>query len=162
MDELRVLNQQLKMQIQQLESRVHELEKCTPAHSSSSSSPLLSQQFDRLLCHGDQIFNGPDTPTHFTEFSFKMVTEEIKLNAPDVFHLFVQLGNAQRHAGEDETSAEQRKAIVYSIKCLSKGKWATTAYEFHAGCKSNKQTGMNYNLQSTELIITIVIIMIPV
>ena len=109
-DELRVLNQQLKMQIQQLESRVHELEECTPAHS--SSSPLLSQQFDMLLRHGDQIFNGPDTPTHFTEFSLKMVTEEIKLNAPDVFRLFVQLGNAQRHAGEDETPAEQRKAVV--------------------------------------------------
>ena len=71
----------------------------------------FSKQFDTLLQHGTQILCGPNTPTHFMEFSLKTVTEEIQSSAPDVYQLFVQLGSTDRNTTACEVPAEQKKAL---------------------------------------------------
>ena len=68
-----------------------------------SSKQLVSHslQFSQILCG----------PTHFMEFSLKTVTEEIQSSAPDVYQLFVQLGNTDRNTTACEVPAEQKKAL---------------------------------------------------
>jgi hypothetical protein len=76
-------------------------------------TPLLVQQMDSLLQHGDQILHGPNTLTRFPAFSLKAIAEEIEKNAPDVYQLFCQLGDTDRNpTTSNETSVEQWKAIM--------------------------------------------------
>ena len=72
----------------------------------------IAQQMDALLQHGHQIIHGPDTPHHFPEFLMDAVTGEVQTIAPDFYQLFVQLGDTARYQSDDETTVEQRKAIM--------------------------------------------------
>ena len=107
--DLRVQNELLSNRVRELEAKVCELEEFQTA---SSGNLQLNQQFGTLLHHGRQVLCGPDTPTHFTDFSMKIITEEIQSSAPDVYQLFVQLGNTDRNAREGESPAEQKKALM--------------------------------------------------
>ena len=64
------------------------------------------QQMDSLLRHGDQIVHGP---TRFSDFSVETLTDEVRSNAPDVYQLFLRLGDTERNGS---TPVEQRKAIM--------------------------------------------------
>ena len=111
-DALQSENIQLRATVHQLQERIRELEAETST-SASMCSPLLMQQMDSLLQHGDQILHGPNTPARFPEFSVKVITEEIQKNAPDVYQLFLQLGDADRNpTNSTVTPVEQRKAIM--------------------------------------------------
>ena len=108
-DALLAENIQLRATVQQLQERIRELE----ATSASRCSPLLMQQMDSLLRHGDQILHGPNSPGRFTELSVKVITDEIQKNAPDVYQLFLQLGDAHRNPTDStQTPVEQRKVIM--------------------------------------------------
>ena len=99
-------NEQLRLQVQQLQAQLAE------HRSDSVLSPRLAQQCDAMLQHGSQIIYGPDTPVNFREFSLECVMREMHKNAPDVYSLFLQLGATDRNASEEETSAEQIKAVM--------------------------------------------------
>ena len=129
-------NQELCVKVQQLEARVHQLE-CQAArihelewqvHELEYQAAVGTQQFlppsaldhqmDKLLQQGDQVLNGPNTPERMGEFSFSTITSEFKSLAPEVYSLFEQLGQTQRHStSEEETTVEQRK-IVTSLSTL--------------------------------------------
>ena len=96
----------LRNRVRELEAKVCELEELQTASLPSSGNLQLNQQFGTLLHHGRQVLCGPDTPTHFTDFSMKIITEEIQSSAPDVYQLFVQLGNTDRNARGGESPAE--------------------------------------------------------
>ena len=51
--------------------------------------------------HGIQILHRPDTPDHSSEFSLDVVTSERQSIAPDVYQLFVQLGNTDRNENKN-------------------------------------------------------------
>ena len=136
---LQAQNQQLTETIHQLQARIRELEEpksttldtllpsmtysysgalstevslssTTGAHQVPSSQ--IVQQMDALTQHGVQILHGPDTPNTFSEFSMDVVTSELQSIAPDVYQLFVRLGNTDRNKSDDETPVEERKAIM--------------------------------------------------
>ena len=109
-DALQVENVQLRATVHQLQEKIRELE---AEPSASMHTPLLVQQMDSLLQHGDQILHGPNTLTRFPAFSLKAIAEEIEKNAPDVYQLFCQLGDTDRNpTTSTETSVEQWKAIM--------------------------------------------------
>ena len=111
-DALQAENIQLRATVHQLQERIREMEAETST-SASMCRPLLMQQMDSLLQHGDQILHGPNTPARFPEFSVKVITEEIQQNVPDVYQLFLQLGDADRNpTNSTVTPVEQRKAIM--------------------------------------------------
>ena len=53
------------------------------------------QQIDNRH-YGCQIIHGPDMLDHFPEFAMDAVIGEVQSIAPDVYQLFVQLGNTCR------------------------------------------------------------------
>ena len=108
---LQANNIQLRTKVNQLEERIRELE--AQISTPPTYIPLLTQQMDLLLQRGDQILRGPNTPARFSQFSVKVLTEEIETNAPDVYQLFLKLGDTDRNLtfGTD-TPVEQRKAIM--------------------------------------------------
>ena len=126
-DVLQAQNQQLTERVHQLEARIRELEEqtsqstslvcqetllpsMTQTHPDTTSN--IMQQLDSLLQNGCQIIHGPDTPDHFPEFTLDAVIGEVQSIAPNVYQLFFQLGNTDRNKSDDETSVEERKAIM--------------------------------------------------
>ena len=69
-----------------------------------------------LMQHGNQILHRPDTPDHSSEFSLDVVTSELQLIAPDIYQLFVQLGNTDRNKNKNLMMKlllhEKRKTIM--------------------------------------------------
>ena len=61
----------------------------------------LCKEMDALMRHGIQILHRPDTPDHSFEFSLDVVTSERQSIAPDVYQLFVQLGNTDRNKNKN-------------------------------------------------------------
>ena len=113
-DTLQAENVQLRATVHQLQERIRQLETETSASASTCVCiSLLMQQMDSLTRHGDQILHGPNTPARFPEFSMNDITEEIRKNAPDVYQLFLRLGDTDRNLTDSkETPVEQRKAIM--------------------------------------------------
>lgn len=107
-EKLQEENTQLRTKVHELEERLRELDV-----NATSACPLLVQQMDSLLQHGDQIIHGPSTPVRFPTFSLKGIAEEIQRNAPDLLQLFNHLGDTGRNTTPGTgTPVEQRKAIM--------------------------------------------------
>ena len=77
----------LQKQVQTLEARVLELERI---QATSFCPELLAQQVQHVLQPGLQVFDGPDSLEHFSNFSVDAVIAELQTNAPDVYRLFMQ------------------------------------------------------------------------
>ena len=110
--QFRAENAQLRAEVQQLQERIKDLEAEKLASTQCASSPLLMQQMDKLLHYGDKIIHGPSSPSRFSDFSLKAISEEIQSNAPDVYKLFMGLGDTDRNPTESRTPVEQRKTIM--------------------------------------------------
>ena len=54
----------------------------------------------------------PDTCEHFCQYSLDAVIAEMKSLAPDLYHLFMQLGKTSRNVESHETSTEQIEAVM--------------------------------------------------
>ena len=80
--------------------------------ASSGSNMQFDQQLDTLLQYGMQIVCSPDTRTHFTEFSIKIITDKSQLCTPDVYRLFVQQGNTDRNINVPCRLVKQEKKAL--------------------------------------------------
>ena len=98
----------------QLQKRIDELEagSSSPVVPKCDCTPLLLRQMDALLQHGDHIMHGPSTPAWFLDFSVQGLIDEIRSAAPDVYRLFLGLGDTDRNKLDHKTPVEQRKAIM--------------------------------------------------
>ena len=102
--------QELEETVRILEHRVRELEQLV--HITSPS--VLTTQADRLL-HGNMaVYHGPNTITHFNEFSLDTISAEIKQNAPALFQLFRALCHniTVTDSRTDEDHTHDTKAIT--------------------------------------------------
>lgn len=113
-DTLQAENVQPRATVHQLQERIRQLETESSASASTCvCNSLLMQQMDSLTQHGHQILHGPNTPARFPEFSIKDITEEIRKNAPDVYQLFLRLGDTDRNPTDsNEPPVKQGKAIM--------------------------------------------------
>ena len=77
-----------------------------------SQIDYLSQQVCKIVQRGEHVVHGPDTKDHFDTFSMDAVMEELKQEVPDVFQLFMSLGEARRSQADpnDEVGVEQIKS----------------------------------------------------
>ena len=82
--QLRHRIRELEETVRTLEHRVRELEQRVHV----TSSLVVTTQADQLLHNNMAVYHGPNTITHFNEFSLDTISAEIKQNAPALFQLF--------------------------------------------------------------------------
>ena len=115
---LQVDDQQVRLQVMQ--NRIDELERQVAQlqeHvASSARSPCLEPQIGSLLSSQNAAYHGPDTITHFNDFSMDHVIAEVKNQAPDVWQLLNNLGNTGRFSEDNE---QHQLAQLRIISCLS-------------------------------------------
>lgn len=99
---LRAENASLKSRVVELEAEVQSL------HKSSVPFATIEKQADRLLNHSS-IAYGPDTLEHLQSFSISSILCNVKREAPDLFHLFQQVGNTRRNAQGENIAVEEIK-----------------------------------------------------
>ena len=64
----------------------------------------------------EAVYHGPDTVTHFNDFSMDHVITEFKKQAPDVWQLLNNLGNTGRFSEDTE---QHQLAQLRIVSCLS-------------------------------------------
>ena len=101
----------LLVQIQQLKDRVAELEK--------KSEQVLCHQADEVIRHKSAVTHGPTTLEAFQQFDLESITSELRNRAPDLYHLFMTLGDTKRNQEKDEVTTENIKAISAICSTLS-------------------------------------------
>ena len=99
-------NRKLLETIQCLEGRIKELEQ------QPYCGVTLAHQAYTLTQFGSSLAHGPDTWEHFCQFSLDAVIAEMKSLAPNLYHLFMQLGNTSCNVESHETSTEHIKAVM--------------------------------------------------
>ena len=93
----------LLVEIQQLKDRVAELEK--------KSELVLCHQADELIQHKSAVTQGPTSLEAFHQFDLESIISELQTRAPDLYNLFMTLGDTQRDKDKDEVKTEEIKAI---------------------------------------------------
>lgn len=111
--QLRCRVRELEQMVRTLEDRVRELEQ--RIHDTSPS--VLSTQADTLLRNNMAVYHGPNTITHFKEFSVDIISAEIKQNAPALFQLFRAL--CHNIAIRDLTDEDHKEEDIKPITSLS-------------------------------------------
>ena len=130
----------LQKQVQTLEARVLELERI---QATSFCPELLARQMQHVLQPGLQVFDGPDSLEHFSNFSVDAVIAELQTNAPDVYRLFMTLGATRRNvqSKDDGIIPEEIRAHTAIFTLLKKSEGYTTSAKLYAHSMSNKSTG---------------------
>ena len=114
----------LLQQIEDLQQQVRELQK-------KSEQVVLCSQADSILQHKSALTQGPITLDSFQQLDFDDIVNELQVQAPALYSMFMSLGNTKRNAKEDEVTTEQTKAVS------SKGKRSTITHEHDACCQGN-------------------------
>ena len=117
---LQVDDQQHRLQVMQnriedLERQIAQLQKHIDSFS-CVQSPSLESQVGGLLSSQNAVYHGPDTVTHFHDFSMDHVITEFKKQAPDVWQLLNNLGNTGRFSEDTE---QHQLAQLRIVSCLS-------------------------------------------
>ena len=115
--QLRRRIQELEETVRTLEHRVRELEQQVHV-----TSPLVvTTQADQLLHNNMAVYHGPNTITHFNEFS---LSAEIKQNAPTLFQLFRALYHnitiSDLMTDEDHTHDDKKAITSLSVVLKSR------------------------------------------
>jgi len=100
----RTENVKLQEKIAILEARVQELMQTTPVSLGQQADQLINKSNTLTAC-------GPDTLEHFHGFSIDRMIHELHEQVPDVYALFMQLGDVERNVSSGGTSAEELKAV---------------------------------------------------
>ena len=93
----------LLVEIQQLKDRIAELE--------MKSEDVLCRQADEIIQHKSVVSQGPISLEAFHQLDFESIVAEIRTRAPDLYHLFMALGDTQRNKQKSEVTTEEIKAI---------------------------------------------------
>lgn len=94
----------LVLENQQLKARIQELER--------TSATSLCCQADRVISHKSVLTQGPNSMDTFHDFDFKTIVAELQLHAPDLYHLYMTLGDTARNQEEEEVTTEEVKAVA--------------------------------------------------
>lgn len=100
----------LLAQIQQLKDRVAELEKKTA---------VLCHQADEIVQHKSVVTEGPTSLEAFRQLDLHAIITELQTRAPDLYHLFMTLGDTKRNQKKDEVTTEEIKAISAMCSTLN-------------------------------------------
>lgn len=98
----RAQNVKLQEKIHCLEARIRELESTSPSY--------LTMQVDALP-QSSLTASGPDSYEHFHEFTVEGMIHELQELVPDLYGLFMHLGDVSRTVGPDAVSTQKLKAI---------------------------------------------------
>lgn len=104
-------NDDLLVEIQQLKDRVAELEK--------KSEAVLCHQADQLIQHKSVVTQGPISLEAFHQFDLESIITELRSCAPDLYHLFMTLGDIKRNQESDEITTEEIKAVSSMCSTLN-------------------------------------------
>ena len=102
-----------------LEARLLELEKSSPS--------IYGHEADEVLQKGSFVIRGPDNVDNFANFSLDVIISELQQYAPDLFSLFMELGETSPEIG----AQRGYKEII-----------ATSAPCFLLGARSSRAKGM--------------------
>ena len=94
----------LLIENQQLKARIRELER--------TSATSLCCQADRVISHKSALTHGPNSFDSFHEFNFKAIVAELQSHAPDLYHLYMILGDTTRNQEKEEVTMEEVKAVA--------------------------------------------------
>jgi len=98
-----------------LEERVAQLEQ-----EQTLPFSQLSREIKSVVVPVNAAYHGPDTPSHFEDFSIDAVVAEFSCLAPNVYHLLKSLGNCE--AGDDAVATNEVKVVTCMsilLKCHS-------------------------------------------
>ena len=100
---------ELNEHIEHLEHQVRDLEEVQTV-----SSVRLSSEITTLLQSSHTVYHGPDTITHFNQFSIESILDEVREHAPNLFAPLMRLGRSDRLSSD---SAE--KDLCGEVRTLS-------------------------------------------
>ena len=99
-------------QIKQLQHEVQKLKR--------TSEQVLCSQADAVIQHKSAVTQGPISLEAFHQLDFQSVITELQIQAPDLYALFMSLGDVKRNTDEkDEVTIEQTKAISSMCSLLN-------------------------------------------
>lgn len=101
----------LLIENQKLKERIQELER--------TSAASLCQQADSVIQHKSAVTDGPSSLDAFNYFNFSSIITELQLHAPDLYRLFMMIGDTTRNQVTDEITSEQTKAVSALCSLLS-------------------------------------------
>ena len=117
--QLRLLVDDQQLRLQEMQNRIEELERqvaqLQKQVDTSAQSHSLESQIGSLSSPQNAAYHGPDTITHFNDFSIGHVITEFKNQAPDVWQLLNNLGNTGRFSEADD----QQLAQLRIVSCMS-------------------------------------------
>ena len=80
---------------------------------------MLCSQADAVIQHKSAVSQGPISLETFNTLDFQSVITELQAQAPDLYALFMLLGDVKRNAKRDEVTTEQTKAISSMCSLLN-------------------------------------------
>ena len=117
--DLLIENQQLKARVigysdllienQRLKTRLQELEKTSPTS--------LCHQADAIIHHKSPVTQGPSSLDSFHELDLASIIAELKFRAPDLYHLYVVLGDTQRNRQNEDVQVTTEEVKVVASMC---------------------------------------------
>lgn len=113
--------EQLRLSLHKLEEEKHETEtRIQQLEEQSRLDPTttLTHQMDDILGNLDlQVAHGPDTHKHLESFSMDTVIAELQANVPDLYSLFMALGDVERNRREDDDTTPLEKIRATAALC---------------------------------------------
>ena len=131
---------QAEIHVDQLKKQVAELER--------KSDQVLCHQADEVICHASAVTQGPTSLEGFRQFDLDSIISELRFRAPDLYQLFMTLGDTQQHQEEEEVTTENVKAVSALCSTLNARSARSKGLQLLLGmhdayCQGNNQTGRN-------------------
>lgn len=101
----------LLIENQLLKARIEELERFT--------ATSLCNQADEVIHHESVVKHGPSSLTAFDELDLDSIIAELQYRAPDLYHLYMMLGDTKRNQENEEVTTEEVKAVASMCSLLN-------------------------------------------
>ena len=101
----------LLIENQLLKARIQELERF--------SATSLCSQADTLIHHASVVKHGPSSITAFRELDLASIVAELQFQAPDLYHLYMMVGDTKRNQDDGEVTTEEIKAVASMCSLLN-------------------------------------------
>lgn len=101
----------LLVENQLLKARVQELER--------TSASALCHQADEILHHKSAVTEGANSLESFYALNLDVIVGELQSRAPDLYNLYMMLGDAKRNQQKEEVTTEEVKAVTSMCSMLN-------------------------------------------